>query len=211
LASEDRLGVARKRRREAILNIAREVFAEDGYSSASMSHIASRLGGSKGTLYNYFKSKEDLFQAHVQDRCDRHVRETFGQQPIGGDPTLVLMDLGVRILESLMSEEATAFYTLIVSEARRDPSIGHAFYESGPRFGIQRIAEFLEGARAKGLIAAEDCVQAAEDYLSLLHGGLHWKRVLNVIPIPTPEEIRAEAERVARTFMRAYAPAAGGG
>ena len=33
-----------------------------------MSTIAARLGGSKGTLYNYFKSKEELFEAQVREQ-----------------------------------------------------------------------------------------------------------------------------------------------
>src|SRR6204780_5843981 len=59
----------RDERREHILKVAREVFFEYGYSAASMSQIAARLGGSKGTLYNYFKSKEELFEAQVRDLC----------------------------------------------------------------------------------------------------------------------------------------------
>ena len=49
--------------------MSREVFFEQGYTAASMSTIAARLGGSKGTLYNYFKSKEELFEAQVRDMC----------------------------------------------------------------------------------------------------------------------------------------------
>ena len=45
-------------RREGILDVARGVFLSEGYATASMSTIAAKLGGSKGTLYNYFKSKE---------------------------------------------------------------------------------------------------------------------------------------------------------
>jgi AcrR family transcriptional regulator len=206
LTKDKKTGATRGQRREAILKIAHDVFAEEGYSSASMSNIASRLGGSKGTLYNYFKSKEDLFHAHVEDRCNCHVRTAFGQPLVGEDPVAVLTQLGERMLELWATEESVAFYSVIVSEARRDPSVGRAFYESGPLFGIRRIANFLESARAEGWIAAEDCVQAAEDYISLLHGGLHWRRVLNVVPPPTPEQIHAEALRVAKTFMRAYAP-----
>jgi len=40
----------RDQRREVILNVAREVFFEEGFSAASMSMIAAPLGGSKGTL-----------------------------------------------------------------------------------------------------------------------------------------------------------------
>jgi AcrR family transcriptional regulator len=57
----------RNRRREAIINAARQVFFESGYTAASMSSIAAHLGGAKGTLYNYCGNKEELFEALVRD------------------------------------------------------------------------------------------------------------------------------------------------
>src|ERR1700761_2914102 len=57
-------------RRKAILAIAREIFLTEGYAAASMSAIAARLGGSKGTLYNYFPSKEGLFAEFMRDQCE---------------------------------------------------------------------------------------------------------------------------------------------
>src|ERR1700760_3697848 len=57
-------------RRKAILAIARDVFLTEGYAAASMSAIASRLGGSKGTLYNYFPSKEALFAEFMRNECE---------------------------------------------------------------------------------------------------------------------------------------------
>ena len=53
----------RDARRELILDVAQDVFLEEGFAAASMSTIAARLGGSKGTLYNYFRSKDELFAA----------------------------------------------------------------------------------------------------------------------------------------------------
>jgi AcrR family transcriptional regulator len=206
VAKDNRTATGRGQRRAAILSVANEVFAEEGYSSASMSNIASRLGGSKGTLYNYFRSKEELFHAHVEDRCACQVRTAFAQPFVGDDPTSVLAELGDRILTILMSDESVTFYSLIVSEARRDPSIGQAFYDNGPLLGRRRVAAFLETVRAEGLIAAEDCMEAAEDFMSLLFGGLHWKRILNIGSHPTTTEIQAEARRAAEVFMRAYGP-----
>ncbi|MDB5395167.1 MAG: transcriptional regulator, TetR family [Rhodospirillales bacterium] len=206
LMNEKRLSVARGARREAILGIAREVFSAEGYAAASMSHIASRLGGSKGTLYNYFKSKEELFAAHVQDQCECRVAEAFAPPLVGDDPVDILAGLAERVLTALLADEATAFYSLIVSEAQRNPSVGQAFYESGPSKGIRRVADYLESAQAKGQIASDDCVMAAEEFLGLVQSGLHFKRVLNIIPQPSADEIRAKARRAAETFMRAYAP-----
>jgi len=46
-----------------ILDVANKVFAEKGYHEATMDDIAKRLGVSKGAIYLYFSSKEDLFEA----------------------------------------------------------------------------------------------------------------------------------------------------
>src|SRR5262249_55597733 len=56
-------------RRDAIVAIAHEVFLVNGYAGTSMSAIAARVGGSKATLYNYFRSKQELFIAVVEALC----------------------------------------------------------------------------------------------------------------------------------------------
>src|ERR1700735_2390989 len=95
---------ARDQRREAILNVAREVFFELGYSAASMSAIAARLGGSKGTLYNYFKNKEELFEAQVRDLCG-HGADRMVDPPLQEDPIQALPAFGERYLQHLYSEQ----------------------------------------------------------------------------------------------------------
>lgn len=172
-----------------------------------MSHIAARLGGSKGTLYHYFRSKEELFEAHIENRCAGYARSIFDGVEEPGDIRHVLTGVAHRILCVSLSEETTAFYSLVVSEAHRTPAIGRAFYESGPRNGIERVAAVLERARANGQIDADDCFQAAEDFMSLIHGGMHFKHILNVIDHPSDEAIRAEAARLVDIFLRAYGPA----
>src|ERR1700749_1891570 len=107
----------RGQRREAILNVAREVFFEEGYAAASMSSIAARLGGSKGTLYNYFKSKEELFEAHINDRCCCNAESIFAFPMEGADARAVLTDLGERFLRLVLSDDGTHFYSLVVAEA----------------------------------------------------------------------------------------------
>lgn len=52
----------RKESRQKILDAALEVFAKQGYHSATVDAIAKTAGISKGLIYNYFKSKEDVLQ-----------------------------------------------------------------------------------------------------------------------------------------------------
>ena len=46
--------------RTRILNAAMEIFATEGYKNVSMRRIAKRIEYSPGTLYRYFKDKDDI-------------------------------------------------------------------------------------------------------------------------------------------------------
>ena len=50
-----------------------EVFAEKGFAAAKLDEIARRAGVSKGTLYLYFKDKEELFRAVVRDTVSPNI------------------------------------------------------------------------------------------------------------------------------------------
>ena len=52
-------------RPEAIINAALEEFSEKGYAAARLDDVASKAGISKGLVYVYFKTKEELFKAVV--------------------------------------------------------------------------------------------------------------------------------------------------
>src|SRR5271170_4561142 len=131
----------RDRRRDAILDTAGAVFREVGYTAASMSLIAARLGGSKGTLYNYFKNKEELFAAHIQDHCARNAEAIFAVPLKGGDIRTVLTGVARRFQQMITSDDGSRLFALLV-EARRVPTISQAFYQSGPATGVQRLAAF---------------------------------------------------------------------
>src|ERR1700679_1192754 len=130
----------RDQRREAILEVARAVFAEEGYAAASMSSIAARLGGSKGTLYNYFKSKEELFGAYIEEECGRFAEGMF---ELGGAETITerLTRVGERFLAHIMTDWAVRMFQLVTSEAHRTPAVARMFYEAGPAIGIARLTE----------------------------------------------------------------------
>jgi len=57
--------------RRAILDAAREVFAELGYESATVRDIIRRTGLASGTFYNYFRSREEVFEALADDGAAR--------------------------------------------------------------------------------------------------------------------------------------------
>src|SRR5580658_4289104 len=133
---------SRDRRRDAIIEVAREVFFEEGYTAASMSTIAARLGGSKGTLYNYFKSKEELFEAQVRDLCGA-AADRISELSDEGEPVETLTHLGEQYLKHLYSEETVQMFRILVAEAQRSPELARVFYEVGPARGQQGLQSYL--------------------------------------------------------------------
>src|ERR1700751_1357559 len=107
-------------RRDPILDVAYECFVADGYGATSMSTIATHLGGSKGTLYNYFKSKEELFDAFVRRACSR-LHSGIDSVPAEGDLRGRLVLAARHFLDHLLSPEAIAIYRVVVGEGERFP------------------------------------------------------------------------------------------
>jgi AcrR family transcriptional regulator len=199
------LKTSRDRRRDAIVEVARQVFFEEGYAAASMSTIAARLGGSKGTLYNYFRSKEELFEAQVREGCERIAEDAFdlsssGDLPIGE----VLAQLGERYLKHLYSEWAVRTYRVVVAEAVRSPQLARIFYEVGPAVGLKRLEDYLKDARARGVVKIEDCTLAAGEFLTLCRGHQHFVYVLNLEAGPSPERIKTQAAHAVTLFLNSY-------
>ena len=199
----------RDQRREAILKVASEVFFEEGYAAASMSTIAARLGGSKGTLYNYFKSKEELFEAHIDRQCGLFVDSEIDPILIDARPvTEVLVWAGERLMRHIFSDWNIDNFRLLVTEAKRTPELARVFYQAGPALGIERLTAYLERARVRGAIVTDDCRRAAGHFICLCRNERHLPVILNLTPPPTHDEIKVEIAETVRVFMAAYGPKA---
>lgn len=196
----------RDARREAILDVAAEVFLEEGFDAASMSTIAARVGGSKSTLYNYFKSKEELFVAHIERYCGWQREAMFQLLDEGADLRSALTHVGQRYLANVLSDRNMSHFRLIVAAAERSPDLGRAFYEAGPLRGAQILGDFLSRMKAEGRFEADDPIAAAHQFIGLCQNRLLKARLVNYVGEPTPETIRAEVDAAVRTFMAAFAP-----
>jgi AcrR family transcriptional regulator len=196
----------RDARRDAILEVAEEVFLEEGFGAASMSTIAARLGGSKGTLYNYFKSKDELFEAYVLRRCVMNLDAIYDLPADGDQVEETLMRLGRAYLQRVLAEQNLRHFRLIVAEAERSPEIGKAFYEAGPARGAERLAERIGQWAALDRLEVDDPMQAAHQFTGLCQNRYFKQRLCNAIPELTADQVEAEVASAVKTFLRAYAP-----
>jgi AcrR family transcriptional regulator len=85
--------------RQAILDAAADSFAHDGYASVSLRAVAEAVGLSHGAIYGYFKDKDELFEALVQQSFDQlgaALRALPGRR---GDPVRFLKRAGRKYAE----------------------------------------------------------------------------------------------------------------
>jgi TetR/AcrR family fatty acid metabolism transcriptional regulator len=78
-------GSDREQRRRAILQAARLVFARKGFEPSTLEEVAREAGLAKGTLYLYFKDKEDLYFQTMVDLLERALAEIGARAEAPGD------------------------------------------------------------------------------------------------------------------------------
>jgi len=194
-------------RRRAILAVAREVFLARGYAATSMSEIAAKLGGSKGTLYNYFRSKEELFSAFITETCQGPAVRLFESLPPIGEGRAVresLIDLGVSLMEFLQLDEIVAMHRLVAAEAGRFPEIGPIFYEAGPRNGVIRFTDYFERAMAAGRIPRGDARLLGQRLKDLVMSDLYLRHIWGAPQPMTSAELRDHVARSVDLFLKAF-------
>ena len=90
-------------RKNEILDVAEELFAEKGYDNASTNDIIAKIGIARGTLYHHFGSKEEILDALV-DRMTREGIKRAGT--IVGDGSRPILERLTGILGSLSVESS---------------------------------------------------------------------------------------------------------
>jgi AcrR family transcriptional regulator len=187
-----------------ILDGAAVAFAQDGYEGASMSHIAAMAGVSKGTLYNYFAGKKELFAAFVQRECIQRLLLVFDEID-GADPVQdTLLRIGHRLLDMLLSESGLLIYRMVVAEAQKFPELTEAFYEAGPRRAMVRMTALIADQVRAGRLTVDDPEFAAEQLFTLMQTRLVMKRRMGLLAQVSQVEIDRVVQEAVKLFMRGY-------
>lgn len=161
-------------RRNAILEAASAVFAEQGYHNAGISDIATRLMIGHGTFYRYFHSKRDVLAAIVDQALAPLVAAARRASPPA--PSL---DAFEQRLGSLVSEVLAAFEAqpavarvLLVEAPAADPDLRDIVGRARREMADQVRKLFFGGIRQGYLAAAGDPDVAAQALVTLLLQGL---------------------------------------
>lgn len=195
-------------KRQAILNAAADVFAEQGFAAASIDAIAARAGVSRQTVYNQLGDKDNLFKVVVAEITERssagffRVLDAFPVEP--QDLEAELTAFSAQLLRKAVCDPNGRWLRrLVETEGERFPELFETWKEYGPGKKYPAIAARLAQLALAGHLELDDPALAARQYMALLAADLkvNWQ-----IGRPTPEaEIERMAREGTRTFLRAFA------
>lgn len=189
-----------------ILNAALDVFAARGFAAAKLDEVAARAGVSKGTLYLYFESKEELFRSMVRSLLLPNV--AMAEQRIAehkGSAAELMRGLVMTFGRIITESKLGAIPKLIVAEATNFPDLAKFYYEEVIKRGMRAMSGLLQ----RGVEAGEFRPIPIEQFLPLLMGPLLllivWKHGFERAGVP-PLPVEAVIAQHADCLLRALAP-----
>ena len=153
LQRQDRRWTRRKEERPAeLMAAALDLFVERGYAATRLDDVAARAGVSKGTLYLYFSSKEELFKAVIRSGIvpliEQGERLHEEHQGSAGD---LLRKIVFAWWQSVGSSKLGGIPKLMFSECRNFPEIGQFYFEEV----ISRSYRLIESVMESGMSSGE--------------------------------------------------------
>lgn len=177
--------------KEKIMQSAMENFAKNGFDRTRMEDIAAAAGLAKGTLYLYFKNKEDLFYAI----CDHNLEELRNQlSRLFNRKENILLD-AERFYDEYQrgSLGGDTIWFEMIALSTRSPKLRKILTENQTKV-YQVVKEFLKTQVERGFLRQDINVDIFASVLIALYNGLALNKLL--LQTTNPESQKAWIETI---------------
>jgi AcrR family transcriptional regulator len=178
-----------RRRSEArpgeIVQAALEVFAERGFAAAKLDEIAAKAGISKGALYLYFETKEDIFRAVVREAVAPNIDvvEAVLEQTTTPFPDLLRLVL-LRISFMIETTRLGAVAKLVIGESRNFPELARVWHDEVVSRALAALSGALDKAQGRGEIRPGNPRLQAFSIMGPILMGVLWQETFTPIGAP---------------------------
>lgn len=191
-----------KAKEQEVLDVATDYFLAHGYQGASINAMARSSGISKESIYRYFSSKKQLFEAVI---CRELAEYQAGVRRLSAEKTMDLREALINIAETVLDVATTdrtlALRRLIFDEARRSPDVGQHYYKIGPEYAFAAVEEIFRSHHAESDF---DPGVLSRHFLALVAWRPMLERECALGPAPSRVQIRARVEPIVADFMKAF-------
>jgi TetR/AcrR family transcriptional regulator len=176
--------IRRTRRKEArpgeLLAAALDLFVEKGFAATRVEEVAQRAGVSKGTLFLYFPSKEELFKAVVRENISGRFAEWNDEiDRFEGSAQDMLRHCLFNWWERIGSTKASGIPKLMMSEAQNFPELASFYQHEVMQPGNKLIERILRRGVARGEFRPMDFTYGVYLVLAPMLFLALWKHSLN--------------------------------
>lgn len=196
----------RSRRKEArpgeLLEAALDLFVEKGFAATRVDDVAARAGVSKGTLFLYFPSKEELFKAVVRENIAGRFAEWNNElESFVGTTSEVLRYCYQVWWERIGATKASGITKLMFSEAQNFPEIAQFYQQEVILPGRALIRRILQRGMERGEFRQMDLEYGTYIVLAPMMFLMLWNNSMGPCSLPdevfTPEQyIRTQIDNI---------------
>jgi TetR/AcrR family transcriptional regulator len=210
VCSSDTARTKHVRRKEArpgeLLDAALDLFVAKGFAATRAEEVAAKAGVSKGTLFLYFKSKEELFEAVVRENIGNQINQGLAElESFEGTTTEMLQFAMFAWWERVGNTKASGISKLVMSEASNFPALANFYHETVVKPGRQLIRTILQRGVDRGEFRTLNMDYAVYSVIAPLMFLTMWKHSLGACSLETPldpkDYITSQADIIVRGIL----------
>ena len=165
--------------RERILQSAVTIFSKYGFDKARMEDISLEAGISKGTLYLYFKSKDELFFAICENNIKKLKEQLDFLLAQKKEDLIYNVEKFYDNFHNAIKDDEQKVYMELISECSRNPKIRNVMYSHRIKvFDI--VSKYLNLQIDKGLLKKDLDVEAISSGLVSIYDGLTLNKIMGI-------------------------------
>lgn len=204
-------GEPKFRRRKAdrpgeIVDAALAVFAEKGFAAARLDEIAKRAGVSKGALYLYFETKEELFRAVVDVAIAPNMQAIRAMVAAHPGPLSELLRLVAgRIGVLIETLPVGGVLKMVIGEARNFPELARVWHDDLVAHALGALTDAIRAAQGRGEVRPGDPRTFALEIIAPVLLGVIWREVF--VPVGAePFDVPALARQHVEIMLEGLKP-----
>jgi AcrR family transcriptional regulator len=199
------------RRRKAdrpaeIVEAALAVFAEKGFAAAKLDEIAARAGVSKGAVYLYFETKEDIFRAVVDQALAPNITAVKAMIAAHPGPLAdLLRGIAAHLGHVIETTAIGGVLKMVVGEARNFPEIARVWHDDLVVHALAAMTGAIAAAQARGEVKPGDPRAFALQMVSPVLMAVLWRETfvpIGAAPFDIPAVLRQHVDTLLTGMLR---------
>ena len=168
MAASTAVRVPAENRKEQILNVAMTLFARQGFEGTTTRQIAEGARVNEAIIFRHFPTKEDLYWAIIQRKCNNSGRAQMIDEKIaaGGSDMEIFSAIATHMLSRTRADENITRLLLFTALERHE--LSREFFRNFVAQQYESLAGYIRGRVAEGAFRPVDPTLAARSFLGMV-------------------------------------------